>query len=345
MSKTWVDFDRLCQRYIRSSENAEWREWVGGPVHLKGGGSATYTSSRPRPTPLTSTRLVLAEDARDDGQCGWAYPLRKGPRVWCCGSYYGNLSVRGNPPTAKLLANMSSANLGEAIGEFGQSVNMVVNRITDVANFLYSIRRGNPLGASQSLKRRLRKQPPSRRIANGYLELKYGWLPLLSDVHSAIQALNEGMASGKGRSVTARTREVVYGDGLKVVVRAGLKGRVTNPYLYNLNRYGLLNPFSIAWNLLPWTFVLDWFLPIGTILGALYGTAGLRVTDAWGVSASRSHTTYTDVVKGGLFASQRNHGAQRNAVLLSPFSVNWQLAPQSTGRILSAVALARQRLR
>jgi hypothetical protein len=32
---------------------------------------------------------------------------------------------------------------------------------------------------------------------------------------------------------------------------------------------GLLDPLSVAWEILPWSFVVDWFYPVGTFLDNL----------------------------------------------------------------------------
>jgi hypothetical protein len=39
---------------------------------------------------------------------------------------------------------------------------------------------------------------------------------------------------------------------------------------------GLLDPLSVAWELLPWSFVIDWFIPIGAYLDVLNGIPALK---------------------------------------------------------------------
>jgi hypothetical protein len=45
--------------------------------------------------------------------------------------------------------------------------------------------------------------------------------------------------------------------------------------LRTLNQLGLLNPLSLIYELTPWSFVVDWFVPIGPVLNALTAPAGL----------------------------------------------------------------------
>jgi len=46
-----------------------------------------------------------------------------------------------------------------------------------------------------------------------------------------------------------------------------------------LNRLGLLNPVSLAWELVSWSFVVDWVVPIGPMFQALTAPAGLSFVD------------------------------------------------------------------
>jgi hypothetical protein len=55
-----------------------------------------------------------------------------------------------------------------------------------------------------------------------------------------------------------------------------------------MGQLGLTNPASMAWAALPYSFVVDWLLPVGTMLGALSAPVGLKfqtgytTTRAWG---------------------------------------------------------------
>ena len=44
---------------------------------------------------------------------------------------------------------------------------------------------------------------------------------------------------------------------------------------------GLLNPLSVAWELVPYSFVADWFLPVGSYLNNLDYDLGLRFLKGW----------------------------------------------------------------
>jgi hypothetical protein len=44
---------------------------------------------------------------------------------------------------------------------------------------------------------------------------------------------------------------------------------------------GISNPASVIWEKLPWSFVVDWFLPVGTFLNNLDYASGLEFHRGW----------------------------------------------------------------
>lgn len=134
---------------------------------------------------------------------------------------------------------------------------------------------------------------PVKTLANYWLELQYGWKPLLSDVHSAVTNLM-GKNNDRGRiHVTAGSQDRFYESreipdstlGINVFIERVLKGVTNvkvrldyeqddNPTLRTLAQTGLANPIDLAWELLPFSFVVDWFIPIGDYFNCLDATLG-----------------------------------------------------------------------
>lgn len=127
-------------------------------------------------------------------------------------------------------------------------------------------------------------------LAKAWLAYKFAWLPLLADAYNVAQAINEGLSDPKGFSVHAEVLDNLPFPPIKGGIamvdinssnlgKRGVKGEVcfgiTNPTLFSLDRYGLLDPLSIAWELVPLSFVVDWFLPIGRFLNGLHQPFGL----------------------------------------------------------------------
>lgn len=122
-------------------------------------------------------------------------------------------------------------------------------------------------------------------------------------------------------------------------------------------RFGLLNPLSVAWELMPLSFVADWFLPIGSYLSGFDANLRFDVTSGYfGYKLeSRRHVEILRVRTAGATVKL---GTQRNfcvSVKREPFSGNlgltlrdiWALkrVPDTVGQALSAISLLSQRAR
>lgn len=126
-----------------------------------------------------------------------------------------------------------------------------------------------------------------------WLQLQYGWKPLVSDIYGALSLLKDQPPPRLNAVRHLEDTEVpviLPGYGIQTLtgsIRNGVHVRMdaelSSPGLALLNSFNLLNPFSLAWELLPYSFVLDWLLPIGSLLEGL--TAGVGLT-AKGISTT-----------------------------------------------------------
>lgn len=186
----------------------------------------------------------------------------------------------------------SDFNMSVFLGEGHQTLKMIGDTAIRIAKSLHHLRKGDLAGTARSLlegtsrrpitpyKQMKPFKPSAERASSHWLELQYGWLPLLKDVeegaHSLAHALSVPFAQTYRMS---RRREVSNDAGNKLSyfnpivamqkrthVRA-LKVIVTErPSV--IAQLGLLNPELVAWELLPFSFVADWFIPIGSYLDA-----------------------------------------------------------------------------
>lgn len=118
-------------------------------------------------------------------------------------------------------------------------------------------------------------------FANAWLEYTYGVKPLVGSVFGVADELIRHVINKleryKGRSkVYSTPKTTVFntidgviqfpiGGGLhKASVTYGLELTVSDDF--DLSRFTSLNPYSIAWELMPYSFVADWFLNIGGYL-------------------------------------------------------------------------------
>lgn len=210
------------------------------------------------------------------------------------------------------------ASLGATFAEGGQSLSMIANRSIQLRNAFTHLRRGrfgdflDTLGVS----RRGRKIPPrSRQVSEVALEYSFGWAPLLSDIYTACQVLssapkNRVIRSGSKSEMTARAS---YGAAnfFNVTLESRLlmqaEYRITSPNLDLANRLGLINPVSVLWEVVPFSFLLDYILPVGQFLNNLSNLAGVELVNAFQtrttVSTSTKVQQYPDAPFGKVYTT------------------------------------------
>lgn len=167
--------------------------------------------------------------------------------------------------------------LGVALGESKRTVKMVESNLGKLGRSILALKRGDLSTAA----RQLGASPRTSRLKSGdvsgrWLEMQYGWLPLLNDTYQAAKAF-EAISKGPRSTVfyqSRRATKVAYyttGDyqltrlhERKIAYSFELSEEV-DP----LRQLGLKDPASVLWELLPYSFVVDWFVPIGTYLDNL----------------------------------------------------------------------------
>lgn len=221
--------------------------------------------------------------------------------------YYesGTLESANREAKSRALADIKSqkVNVAQFFAERRQTINLIADSATKIAGFLSRLKKGDIIGAGKALGSR-----PSRRIRRNYRELRtqsvrdatadawlamqYGWKPLLSDVYGAVDLLVERtsdiqrfMAKSKAvrseKRVTLQKAESTFmrwriTQNTKITVKYTFMFNVEQAILAGQGRMGLTNPLQLAWELVPYSFVVDWFLPIGNALSSLDATIGLK---------------------------------------------------------------------
>lgn len=207
--------------------------------------------------------------------------------------------------TSKVLEKVKGMkiNLGQAYGERKQTVRLITRSVNRVASAALAIRNGNLRHASNLFgdkKMNLRKEikPSSENLANYWLEFQYGWRPLLQDIHGACEqiantyflkrpyratsiSLGESMVTDYQKRYVSNpiTSDTWYElvDSKRVASsKVVLEFTEADSLLTALSSVGATNPAALAWELLPYSFVVDWFVPIGDYLGNLDSGAGLQ---------------------------------------------------------------------
>lgn len=184
----------------------------------------------------------------------------------------------------------SKVNLAVAAAEIGRSLGMITDTALKVALAYRHVRNGNYGAAARALAIKPGKLSSKKvNAAQAWLELQYGWLPLLGDIHGAFEAVIRGIRDMEYTVVARRNISTQLDlppkpfhykrwepqgevtEGCSTVLWA----KISSGILDTLNSLGLLNPALVAWELVPFSFVVDWLFPVGATLNALTGTVGL----------------------------------------------------------------------
>jgi hypothetical protein len=216
--------------------------------------------------------------------------------------------------------------LGTAFGERNQTARLIGDTASRLARAVRNLRRGQIRNAMRDLGILNKKGTPrGSNWTKNWLELQYGWKPLLSDVFGACDALSkrgkdDWMVTAKGNAsrkpfgsyvnadMEASWRTGVSRYELGVLIRADA---CPSTAFSSLSSVGVLNPLNVAWELVPYSFVVDWFLPIGGWISSLDATVGFEfrgVSQTYFelIDSQASGQTHKSEVSKNLFINEWN---------------------------------------
>lgn len=216
---------------------------------------------------------------------------------------------------ARLRLKNKRVDLGVAFAERKATSRMLGDTATRLARAVRSLRSGEFRNAARAIG--IKGDPGKPRGSNWtnhWLQLQYGWKPLLSDIYGSCDALSKREQSDW--RVTAKAyrsdedtwmverypRGDTYPNGnfdgcRNVAVRKrGVFVRIDaipeNDLTMSLSSLGVTNPLLVAWELVPYSFVVDWAFPIGNWLDSLDALLGYG--PAWTSVSTRNETLWTD---------------------------------------------------
>lgn len=201
-------------------------------------------------------------------------------------------------------------NMATFLGELPETVNQVGDSALAIFRSYRAARKGR-FGKAVKILRdintsRSRDFVIDKYASSNWLALRYGWMPLIGDAFSAVEAYESTTAEGKrkrkaffrGRSKFVRkARSPEAGPSSRIVHYDQVLLRTeAKPTL--LQSLGFSDPELVAWELLPFSFVVDWFIDVGSYLEL---RAVLPQTQATYILTTKEHY----VAKGYSIPSQR----------------------------------------
>lgn len=184
---------------------------------------------------------------------------------------------------------------GANLGEAKQSMGMVENRVLQVARFAGALRKGHFGDAAKILgvSKPSGLKSGAKNFADNFLEFHFGWEPAIQDIYSSLNVLTKSDFGWRKIRGAGHSNPVVNGyDASKgrwtaswnCTTKMGAMVRISNESSFLANQLGLLNPLAVAWELVPYSFVADWFGNIGQVINSLTGFVGLEMAGQYTVT-------------------------------------------------------------
>lgn len=190
-------------------------------------------------------------------------------------------------------------------------------------------------------------------IGSMWLEIQYGWRPLLSDVYESQTAYAKLMDPPRTSRVEAsHSIKATYSSEnyyAKWTVASVMTQRIICIYVEDnsiTRSLGLENPLSVAWEVVPFSFVVDWFIPIGSYLDTVSSMPKLNANF---LTMQRTVAITTGKGKAAPYLNASSNGKRTIFTRTGSSSLNvpfpgFKPLPEalSSGHIKNALALLQQ---
>lgn len=216
------------------------------------------------------------------------------------GSYKATDALK-NKAYAKLKDKVSNpASLGVSMAEYKSSFDMIAKRGGQLLRAYRALRRfdlprvAKELSLPKDVQRTVQRKVSKKHLATqNWLEYWMGWAPLVNDIKQCVEVVTRETPQTIRLKVAATEKaHRVYGGSLPNpwpprydVTETRAFGyfatvRVSNPNAYFASQLGLTNPVAIAWELVPFSFIANWFVNVDQVLGSYTDFMGLEVSDS-----------------------------------------------------------------
>lgn len=243
-------------------------------------------------------------------------------------------NVCNNIAIQRLAGKLQDAQLGTVIATMDQSYRMIAERGMSLYKGLRAVKQGRLGDAFWHIVGNTNPRVPTKpdswsgrageRIRNGtkaasatWLEFHYGWSPLANDILSAAHSIHNvtnerKKVSGSGKYDTSKklSRSRFGDSSQKYSSKAGCAILIEDP----VDRLQL-SPWDFpnhVWEVMPWSFVVDWFVPINAWLTLQSPVIKRSIQHSWvSNSCAITRDEGREIVVSGKYADQITRGSGR----------------------------------
>lgn len=248
-------------------------------------------------------------------------------------------------------------NLGVFVAERASTLEMITANARIMANALIALKQGNITKAAKFLG--IARVSPKSRVAkrfkqsfakhkvtsvsSAWLQLQYGWLPLMSDAQGAAESLSRLLNDFVMEKVTSKKVIVsekvtpIISDGFHEVKHDSTETTIRYVLFYKstldggagqIRSLGITNPAELLWEMTPFSMVVDYFIPIGNYVASLDAHIGVEFQsgtytvkhDTVNVSnLAVKYKTGTNTVEGFSTATYKEISKNRKVLKTIPF--------------------------
>lgn len=128
-------------------------------------------------------------------------------------------------------------------------------------------------------------------VQNRWLEYRYGWIPTVMDINTLVNkplgipgTVCRGFSIKRYDSSGYREGDWHYSQTGTFTSQVSAFLTPKDPFMKTASQYGIANPALVVWEMVPYSFAVDWVFDIGGYLehlGALNGLERINPTYSW----------------------------------------------------------------
>lgn len=193
-------------------------------------------------------------------------------------------------------------------------------------------------------------------LRDQWLAYRFGWAPLMSDLWNLRSAVLSSLEEQKSelsvyrnvsepRELRWENTNYSYRSDMVDGLQTKYWFRVDDETIQGLNALGFQNPLSLAWELAPYSFVVDWFFGVSNFLSGLSAPLGLTCTRGYETYYTKGTIHVSDPdIDGMIPAKAKVFNFQRVPQSIFPRPTPRVRLGLDTNQVATSVALLSQRL-